>query len=30
VVQLRNATQGRTYFDAKKAASKPRWKRCAR
>ena len=30
VVQLRNATEGRTYFDAKKPPARPRWKRCAR
>jgi transposase len=28
-VQLRNPTEGRAYFDGKKAAGKPRWKRCA-
>jgi transposase len=29
VVQLRHRTRGRAYFDAKKAAGKPRWKPCA-
>jgi transposase len=28
VVQLRNATEGRAYYDARKAAGKPPWKRC--
>jgi transposase len=30
VVQLRHRTEGRAYFDAKKAAGKRRWRRCAR
>ena len=29
VVQLRNPTEGRAYFDRKVAARKHRWKRCA-
>ena len=27
-VQLRNPTEGRAYFDRKKAAARPQWKRC--
>ncbi|MFB8277928.1 transposase [Nocardia colli] len=29
IVQLRNHTAGRVYYDARKAGGKPRWKPCA-